>query len=276
MSIVGLALRISAVRALVSAGTLSGARVFDSAFLPIDQLSTDSAEPVTSISTEDENDKPAGRDLNAGSRSLDLVIEIAIARAVPLPAKDDEEALVQIEVAESDANIELAIAVLIRQINATLWGRGGGVWGECFRALATSILDYRSRRGIPVKDGQRLAARQMIYTLQPIAEPPYAAALEPGTPLAKFLAAVDADPTLASHAAVIREAIEGVPMDWPEFWTKAALDGGYTESEGEKIGVAPVGGYPPQPLEAVTVEPDGWVLNEEAADTNIPPTPDEQ
>lgn len=276
MSIIGLALRMAAVQSLKGAGTLAGARVFDSAFLPIDQLSTNDAQPVISISTEDENDKPAGRDVNAGSRTIDLVIEIAIARAIPLPAKDGEEELVQVEVAESDANIELAITVLSRQIAACLWGRGGGDWGSLFRRLSSSVVEYRSRRGIPVKDGQRLAARQFVYTLQTLAEPAFASPVGDGTPLADFFAAMDADPGLANHAAILREAVSGTPLDWPEFWTKAALDGGYTEAEGEKLGIVDLGGAGAQPLSIIELVPDGTELTEEAADENLPPEPNEQ
>lgn len=266
MSLVALAMRMSAVEALKGA-TLSGPRIYDSAVLPIDKaIDERGAQPFTAIATEDEVGKPAGRDLNNGDRLIDLVIESMVASILPLPGEDGEA----IVVAETDATLELSLAILSRQIDAALWGRGGGAWGEVFRSFCKSIEEVTSRRGMPTENGQRFAARQVAYRVRAFAEPAFGTEPPAGTPMAKFLAALADDPRLSPIASVIREAIMGNPSDWPAHYTAAAVAGGLTESEAEKIGLAPLGGYPSDQLSSVTVEPAGWELDVASAEAHLP------
>jgi len=266
MSIIALALRMSAVKALQGA-TLAEGRVFDSAILPIDSLIDERGpKPVTAVSTEDDVSKPAGRDLNNGDRLIDLVIETAVANALPMPGEEGQVLVV----AESDATIELSLAILLRQIDATLWGRGGGVWGDVFRAFAKSIEEVTSRRGMPVENGQRFAARQVAYRVRAYAEPAFGVEPPEGSPMAKFLSALADDATLAPIASIIRNAVVGNPVNWPEHYTAAAVAGGLTEGEAGKIGIAPVGGYPAEPMSSVTVNPEGWSLNEDEVEVQLP------
>ena len=258
MSLVALAMRMSAVEALKGA-TLSGRRIYDSALLPVAEVADEHGpKPFTAISTEDDVGKPNGRDLNNGDRVIDLVIESMIASVMPLPGEDGDA----IVVADTDATLELSIAILSRQIEATLWGRGGGVWGDVFRSLCRSVEEVTSRRGMPTKDGQRFAARQTAYRVRAFAEPAFGKEPEEGTPMAKFLSALAGDPKLADVASVIRQAIMGNPTDWPSHYTAAAVVGGLTESEAVKVGIAPLGGLPSDALSTVTVDPDGWILDE--------------
>lgn len=275
MSIIGLAMRMAAVRALESAGTLAGPRWYDSALLPIDKLVGDTPQPFGSVATEDENDAPAGRDLNAGTRTIELVIEIGIAEMVALPTIEGEPEIAA-QILSSDANLELSLAIFDRQIRACLWGRGGGLWGDAFRMLAGNVTKYAARRGIPVKDGQRFAARQLIFTIQPCAEPPFGAVV-PGSPLEKFFEAADAaavtDPAFAAIVAIIRNSIEGEPMGWPEFYTQAALDGGYTEAEGATIGI--VGDPLGEPLTSISTHSGGAVIDAATIAAQLPEEPNE-
>ncbi|MCR6673234.1 hypothetical protein [Devosia ginsengisoli] len=282
MSIVSLALRISAVRALQAAGTIAGAsRVFDSAVMPIDKLVSASPEPFISISTEDEVDTPAGRDIFAGSRSIDFVIETAITKTVKLPAGQtpgDSPEEISIAVVDTDGNLEMMLAVLGRQITACLWGRGGGAWGDVFRSLAGTIREHRSRRGLPASDGQRFAARQTIFSIQPIAEPAFASELCVGTPLAAFLSAVEADTELAPMAPAIRHAIEGKPVDWPAFFTQSAVAAGLTEAQALAVGISDIGGGDSDPLAEIAIGLDDqpgaeWIVDAAAADAQFPEEP---
>jgi hypothetical protein len=260
MSMVGLALRLSAVMALKDS-TVAGDRIFDSASLPIDKLTSEKGpEPFIAVSTEDENGKPAIRDIHNGDRTIDLVIETAIGQVIPLPGEDGSGLMVS----NSDANLELSLAVLSRQVEACLWGSGGGMWGDVFRAFARSVDETMSRRGLPGENGERFAARQIAYRIRAYAEPAFDSRPEPNTPFGRFLAALDAEaasnPGFSSIASIVRRSIEGKPIGWPDLYTRDAATAGMTEDEARKIGIAPLGGLPSQPMTQVTVEPDGLVV----------------
>lgn len=272
MSLVGLAMRMAAVRALQSSQTLAGSRVFDSAIMPIDQIAGSEPAPFISISTEDETSRPSGRDLNNGDRTIDFVVEIAMAQTVTL--KDEEGDAVVI--LDTDANLEMQLAILMREVTSCLFGRGGGTWGEAFRAFVKTIEEHNSRRGIPTEQGQRFAARQSVFRVKAYAEPAFAKEPEAGSAFAKFLAAAEADAATATLAGPLRAAIEGKPVDWPAEFTRGAVDAGMTEDEAAKIGVAPLGGYPSDPLEEIVVEgTDGILLDQGMIDTALPPEDDD-
>lgn len=273
MGLIAAAMRIAAVRALATEGAtiVTPDRVFDSTILPIDQLATvDTPTPFISVATEDESDTPAGRDFQTGNRTVLLVIETGIAKVVPLEGEDGVGIVIQ----TTDANLELSLAILARQINACLWGRGGGVWGDAFRALASNVKDWDNRRGVPAQSGQRFAARQTLYLIQPVAEPPFDTPVEAGTPLAKFFEAADNDPAVLAQAAILRRAIEGKPVGWPEVYTPAAVAAGLTEIEAAAIGIVTLG----DPPETVTIrDADSGdvvlVVNEAAIDAQLPEEP---
>ncbi len=264
MSMVALAMRLSAVLAL-NGSTVAGKRVFDSAVLPIDKLTSKTPEPFISVSTEEESGKPAGRDINNGDRLIDLVIETAIAETIDLPGEDGQGLMV----ADTDGNLELSLAVLSRQVDACLWGRGGGVWGEVFRAFSKTIAETTSRRGLPTENGERFAARQVIYRVQAFAEPAFGA-VAPGTPFGKFLAALDEQPGYETIAAIVRQAIEGKPIGWPDLYTPSAVAAGMTEDEAQRMGIAPLGGYPSDPMKAIEIAPDGWEIDQAEIGAMLP------
>ena len=267
--IIGLALRMSAVRALTGA-TLAGSRVFDSAILPLDRLISDTLEPFISLSTEDEESSPSGRDLHNGAREIELVIEIALARTVKLPNTE----AVSVAVPDTDAGLELTLGILGRQVEACLFGRGGSAWGNVFRALTPSIKTASSRRGLMGDKGSRIAARQLIYRLSAIAEPAFGTAVAPDTPVGMFLAAIAGDAEAAPVAGVIRQAIEGAPFGWPEVYTAGAALAGLTEAEAAGIGIAALPlGDAPTILTEVTTSPDGDVINEAGAAAQLPEEP---
>lgn len=262
MSLVALALRMSAVRAMTGDATLVGSRVFDSAIMPIDRMIGEDRAPFIAVSTEDEAGKPSGRDLNTGDRTIDLVIELAVGSVVPMEGIPPEGGdAIQLVVPETDGNLELALAVITRQITACLFGRGGGAWGDVFRLFTGAVEEYSSRRGVPNKDGQRFAARQLVFRIKAFAEPAFGQEPEAGTPFAKFLAAIEADSDLDKHAAIIRRALSGAPIGWPELFTQAAVDAGLTEEEAQGIGIAPIGGLPSDALISMTVQPEQFVAD---------------
>ncbi len=275
--IVGLALRMAATRALTGA-TMAGARVFDSAILPIDELAKSEPKPFVVVSTEDDRSEPGGRDINNGAREIQLVIECAVSFVRPLPGIEDEE----IVVPNTDATLELTLAILGRQISACLFGRGGGAWGDLFRKLTAGVPEVVSRRGIQSKDGVRLAARQIVYSIRAMAEPAFGVAPEEGSPLSDFIAAMQADEQTAALASVVARSIQGQFDDWPTVYDAASVLGGYTDEEGQAIGIAPLApaleeGDTEVALQADVQEiPDGdvWPIDEAEIEAQLPTEPD--
>ena len=239
MSIIALAIRMAATRALETDGaTLAGGRVFDSAITPLDEMVSAEPKPMIVVSTEDDSAEVGGADWNSGGRSIQLVIETAMSQSVELPDGEGQGVLVP----NTDAGLELTLAVLSRQISACLFGRGGGAWGVVFRKFVTGTSEVVSRRGIQSKEGARIAARQTVYSISAMAEPPFDQPVAADTPLGAFLAAAAADPQTASLAALIREVIEGKPVGWPETYSVAAMIAGLSDELGQAIGISTLGG----------------------------------
>lgn len=230
MSLVGLALRMCAVRALEESGIFPTGRVFDSMFHTVDEVAGADPKPFAIVSTETITSSPSGRDLNTGDRIVELWIELALTH----PAVDGSD----IQIPETDAGLEAALAILERQVFTCLFGFGGGAWGDAFRGLAASVSEVISRRGVSAKEGARFAARQFVLMMQPIAEPPFAMAVEAGTPFANFLAQAEEDEGTRPIAQLIRQAVEDKPADWPEVYTVTAALAGYTEADARAIGLA--------------------------------------
>ena len=239
MSIIALAIRMSATRALETDGaTLAGARVFDSAITPLDEMVSAEPKPLIVVSTEDDSAEVGGADWHSGGRSIQLVIETAMSQSVELPDGEGQGVLVP----NTDAGLELTLAVLSRQISACLFGRGGGAWGVVFRKFVTGTSEVVSRRGIQSKEGARIAARQTVYSISAMAEPPFDQPVAANTPLGAFLAAAAADPQTATLADLIREVIEGEPVGWPEIYSVAAMIAGLSDELGQAIGISALGG----------------------------------
>lgn len=273
MSLIALALRMAAKRAVETAGILPEGRVYDSNFLPVDQIAAGALEPFLIFSTETITGKPSGRDLSAGERTIEFVMELGITKAISVSVPDGDT---QIEVAmvESDAGLEASLALLERQIMSCLFGRGGGEWGDAFRRLCAQISETASRRGVGAKDGVRFCARQTTLLVSPIAEPAFAAPVDERSPLAGFLAQATEDDATAAIARAMRAAIEGVPQDWPTIFTASAVLGGYTEEEAASLGFALVEpDDDPESVDAILIEDDDGgviVVDANAVSAHLP------
>lgn len=236
MSLIGLALRVCATRAIESAAILPPGRVYDSHFLPVDQVAEGTMEPFCIVSVETVTGEPSGRDLNTGARRIELLVELGLTRAIRVSVPDGEDRI-ELAMVETDAGLEASLAILERQVMTCLFGRGGGAWGDAFRGLASQLQEIMTRRAASSEDGARFCARQALLTIDAIAEPPYAAPVDERSPFAAFLAAAEAEALTLPLARAIREAAEGVPQDWPAIWTASAVLAGHTEAEAEALGL---------------------------------------
>jgi hypothetical protein len=275
VSLIGMALRIAATRAVETAGILPPGRVFDSHFLPVDRVVEGATEPFCIVSVETITTTPTGRDLNTGQREVELLIEIGLTRAIRVSVPNGQDRI-ELALVETDAGLEASLAILERQVMACLFGRGGGAWGDVFRGLAAQIKEVVSRRATSAGDGARFCARQTLLTLHTLAEPPFAAPVDPQSPFAAFLTQAEADETTQPLARAIREAAEGVPLDWPAIWTAGAVLGGYTEAEAEALGIRLLEPEAePPPLAAIELAGDwgGFVIEDDAL---LPPATAEE
>jgi|GEM_PF-1460671 len=278
MSLIALAIRIAATRAVEAASILPEGRVFDSQFLPVDQIAEGALEPFMIISTETITASPSGRDINNGDRELELIMELGLTKAIKVSVPDGED---QIELAmvETDAGLEASLAILERQVLSCLFGRGGGAWGDVFRSLTSQIKETISRRGVSHKDGARFCARQAVLKVLPIAEPAFAATVDPQSPMAAFLAQAEADPETENLSRAIRASIEGKPQDWPAIYTAAAVLGGYTEDEASALGFALIEpDDDPEPLTEIIIEDEGgqtFTVSEAETDVQLPDEPED-
>jgi len=255
---------MAATRALMGA-TIAGERIFDSAILAIDQIAQNQPLPFVTVSSEDEDAKPSGTDIWSGDGTIDLVIEVGISKAVQL--EDNQGAALLFET--TDANLELTLGVLMRQITAALFGRGGGKWGDAFRSFVSAVETISVKRGVPIEGGTRFAARQAVIRIRTIADPPFGPVIA-GTPFDKFFAAADADTdaTVKRAADALRGAIEGDPVGWPEYWNALAVAGGIPADQEDGVGIASLAGDD-QAVTVITIDPDGWDLTD--PDGALPP-----
>lgn len=240
MSLSVAALRLCTVKAIDGA-TTAGARVFDSAVDPRDLLG-ENAEPTIVIYTDTGKRKIVGRDILGSDHSVELVIELFVAKATRInhPAGEGEEAeeAFEIEYPATDAGHENRLRRLAYEIETTL-GAGVGTWPSLWRrvAIAFSGMDSEWDRGADSKGSTRFNFLRLIYRIDPITNPVRGAPLEPGDFWHDFLAAAADDDELSDLAKDWRALITTPNLP---AWRIAAGALGLTHGELAGIGLAPL------------------------------------
>lgn len=235
MSLTRLAMRLAAARA-VRNKTLAADRVFDSAVDPIDQTIAEARQPIVVVTTDEHELSVNGRDLGSGNHQCDLVIEIAIAARVEVPADDGQGGQITIAIPHTDEGMELTLDMMEHQIVSALTRDDGG-WSLVWQKLVPRVTRRLSRRGASSENGVRFAARQMVLTCDLVDTP------APGAPVAATsawgaaLAAMEADTDLAAIAGLLRAEIEGEPMD---DWRRAAAVLGVPIEVVDQLGYGPI------------------------------------
>jgi hypothetical protein len=259
VSLIRLAVRVAAVQSLIGR-TIAGERVYDSAMAPLDDLVKEDPAPFIIVTTDDDEVDLTGRDLFDGHRSLDLVIEFAIAGR----AQSGETTIPQ-----TDEGLEVTIDVLQRQIARALIDEAT-VWSGDFKRLCPRFHSVRTRRGASTESGIRFAARQMILTVDTLNDPPIGVALDPAHPialLADHLEAADM-PTIA---ALIRAEAAG---DLIPDWDRVRVDLGMTKAAADAVGVGdyPVGEDAVEMTDIIVDRPigDDVTVTEETVEDQFP------
>jgi hypothetical protein len=217
MSLTRLAMRLAAARALRDK-TLAGARVFDSAVDPIDQTIAEQRLPLLVLTTDEHALEISGRDLGSGTHRCDLVIELAIASRVEVPAEDGQGGQITIAIPHTDEGMELTLDIMEHQVVSALT-RDDTPWARVWMTLVPRVHQRLSRRGASSENGVRFAARQLVLTCDLIDAPVGGAPLPHSGVWAEVLSMMEADPAMAGLARLIRAEIEGTLV--PE-WRRAA------------------------------------------------------
>ena len=255
MSLIPLALRIITVKAL-RGETYALARVLDSSLDAIDMTVTKDKSPVIVVSSDDEeysneNGKLA---LMAADRSVDFVIEYAVASMVEAP--DGSQ---QLTIPHTDAGQEAILGIMGRQIMRALL-TPQTPWSDLWRRVVVSVPKVMIRRGASAEQGVRFAARQMVMSCRTLHEPDFGRAIGAGEFWDDLLTLMAADDDLADLAKIIRGEIEGPHLT---SYDRVAAMLGISRGTVEKIGVGGlINGEPTAPFNSVVF--DGVTYDEAA------------
>ena len=262
MSLTRLAMRVAAARALLDR-TLAGARVFDSAVDPIDQAIAETRQPLLVLTTDEHELEVEGRDLGSGNHRCELVIEIAIASRVEVPASGSDGGQVTIAIPHTDEGMELTLDIMEHQVLRAL-NRADNPWSSVWMKLVPRITRSLSRRGASAENGVRFAARQLVLSCDLVDTPVSGGGVAPNSAWGELLALMEGDPALSGIASLLRGEIEGELL---AEWRRAAEALGVPLEVADQIGIGPATGNnadDPERLDRVTL--DGAQINFEATD----------
>jgi hypothetical protein len=249
MSLTRLVMRLAAARALRDR-TLAGARVFDSAVDPIDQTIAENRQPLLVLTTDEHEADVTGRDLSGDAQRCDLVIELAIAARVEVPARDGQGGQITIAIPHTDEGMELTLDMMEHQV-VTALTRDDNAWSRAWMKLVPRVTRRLSRRGASSENGVRFAARQLVLTCDLVDTPVAGDTLAPNSAWEEALALMEADPILANIANLLRTEIDGTAL---ADWRRAADALGIPLEVANHIGIGPIADLDadPQPLSGVT------------------------
>jgi len=235
MSLTRLAMRLAAGRALLNR-TLAGVRVFDSAVDPIDQTIAETRQPILVLTTDEHEVVTTGRDLGSGNHQCDLVIEVAIASRVEVPASDGSGGQITIAIPHTDEGMELTLDLMEHQVVCVL-NRDDNDWSRAWMKLVPRVMRRLSRRGASAENGVRFAARQLVLTCDLVDTPTRGSTIEPDTAWGDVLAAMETDEALQPIAGLLRAELEGQPI---ADWRRAAHMLGIPLQVADQMGLGPV------------------------------------
>jgi hypothetical protein len=249
MSLTRLAMRLAAARALLDR-TLAGPRVFDSAVDPIDQTIAETRQPLIVLTTDEHELEVTGRDLGSGNHRCELVIEIAIASRVEVPASDGDGGQITIAIPHTDEGMELTLDIMEHQVVRALT-RDDTAWSRVWMKLVPRVTQRLSRRGASSENGIRFAARQLVLTCDLVDTPVAGGTIAPNSAWGDVLVLMEADPILANIASLLRAEMDGTPL---ADWRRAAETLGVPLEVADQIGIGPVADHDadPQPLADIT------------------------
>lgn len=264
-----IALRM-ATTASLKGRTLVGDNVLDSEITALDadadgNLTTDQERPFITIYTNNSLEEDAQQRLLHRSGRTELIIEIAVAATMVTRNGDGDKEIVA-GIPATDAAFEFYLDVVGRQIVNAL-SDPESEWAEIWRGLSGSILKVERKRTSDAT-GTRIAAHQLVLTLDLLPDPVFGEPLAETSIWAKFFERLAVptmanpdydpdspgnepeliiDPVMAAKAAVLL-ALIGDPS--PENATRRRRFG-LTLDESCKMLLEPVAGAPDTITEVV-------------------------
>ena len=228
MSIVRSCLRLATVAALRDL-TWAEARVYDSDFTPLDQAILQTPSPYVVVFTDDDTrSNIEGRAEFTGNRKTVLVIEMGIAAATTMTAPGEKQ---QVVIPATDASYELAIDMLEHQVIAALLHNPEGRWSELFRSMVMSISAIESHREGEAARSARYAARQLVISVDPIADPTPGVVLVAGHPILDFVTFARTAPASIGISASVELIMQSLPKTNAVPWRQAQARLGLTAME---------------------------------------------
>lgn len=214
MSAVKLAMRIAAVEALKSAGTLVGDDVFDSRIAPFDvtakgSMSTKQPRPFVVVYTDASK---ASLDGSTGPRAngmVDITFIIAVAASMATTNKETGEREIVTGIAATDEYLEAMLDVIGVQILRALVDEANP-WAQAYRGFVRSD-EVKEETRVNSADGSgRLAAAQIKLTVSVFADPPAGQVLAEGSPWAQLFALMEAG-GMVKPLALLQGLLDGTP-----------------------------------------------------------------
>jgi hypothetical protein len=192
-----IALRIATIEAL-KGKTLVGGNVLDSQIGAIDigaddAIRTDQEKPFISVYVDGSKieDRVDLRSLHK-SGPTELTIEIGISAAMTETDQDTGvSAVIGIGIPATDPALEFYLDCVGREI-ATALSDPGNAWAEIWRGLSSSVLKIERKRTSDAASGTRIAAHQLVITLDLLPDPVFGAPLAPTSIWAAFFARMSA------------------------------------------------------------------------------------
>ncbi|KPL53200.1 hypothetical protein ABB55_14070 [Prosthecomicrobium hirschii] len=237
MSLAALAIRACTFLALRGA-TWAGDCVYESKLEPIDVIIQAETQPFITIAVDEASGEPKGRgaSLLAAVDRLLLVVEIAVGvRALA------EDGSTVVGVPPTDRGLEWTMDILSRQVMRAL--SSDPTWGDLWRRFRMELNGVRLLRGGAV-DGERYAARQIIFDIHPVSDPDVGSIPTGDSVWGQFIAALRAldaeEPEVAEYRALadLIEAEITKPQGFGS-WQVAAARLGLARHSAEALGITP-------------------------------------
>lgn len=208
-----IALRMATIAAL-KGKTLVGDNVLDSEITALDadadgNLTTDQQKPFITVYTHTATDDAGGDRALHRSGLTELVIEIAVA-ATMVYRNEDGDKEVAAGIPATDSAFEFFLDATARQITNALTDPRDA-WAEIWRNLSSSIEKIERKRTSDAT-GTRIAAHQIVVTLNLLPDPVFGEPVSPTSIWTKFFAKIgeSTDPVVAARV-VILESLIGDP-----------------------------------------------------------------
>lgn len=243
MSLTALAIRTCTVLALWGR-TAALDRVYDSELAPLDRLAREEVRAFLTVAIDEASAEKETIGFLSGDDSLLLVIEARAGARVEVP-KGGDEAIVM---PDTTTGLETSLDFLTRSILCTLAGET--TFAGLLRRFVQKVNKSSRVRGGSIETGERYAARQHVFDLEPIAEPPPGQTPGDGSVWADFIAALRAVPlddasggspefTVYVDLADAIEAALILPLDAPA-WQAETMRLGLSASAASLLGFGPV------------------------------------